>query len=89
MGICKLHSILPGRRIDIRCVNYSEFYTALIYFTGSKDTNLLLRNKANLLGYKLNEYNLLNINNQTLISIKSEKELFEILDIEYKEPNKR
>ena len=41
-----------GRRIDIRFVEYEEYYAALIYFTGSKNFNIDLRNKAIELGAK-------------------------------------
>ena len=40
MGICKIDKSPFGRRIDIRCVDYSAFYTGLLYFTGSKNFNI-------------------------------------------------
>jgi DNA polymerase/3'-5' exonuclease PolX len=89
MGVCKLNKTSKARRIDIRCVNSYEYYAAIIYFTGSAKFNIYLRNKALKKGYKLNEYNLEKISNKQKIYIKYEKELFEILDIEYVSPKKR
>ena len=89
MGVCKLNKTSKARRIDIRCVNSYEYYAAIIYFTGSAKFNIYLRNQALKKGYKLNEYNLEKISNKKKIYIRYEKELFEILDIEYVSPRKR
>ena len=82
MGVCKINNSI-ARRIDIRCVSKDEYYAALLYFTGSKNFNLLIRKKANSLGYSLNEYGLINKNTKILHPLKSEEELFEILKIPY------
>lgn len=86
MGVCKLKSSKYGRRIDIRCVNYSAFYSALVYFTGSKNFNLLIRKKALELGYSLSEYSLKDKKSGKIIIPKSEEELFKILDMNYVSP---
>ena len=89
MGVCKLKTSKYGRRIDIRCVNYSAFYSALVYFTGSKNFNLLMRKKAIELGYSLSEYSLKEKKSGKIIIPKSEEELFNILDMDYVKPNER
>ncbi len=89
MGICKIESSPYGRRIDIRCVDYSAYYTGLLYFTGSKNFNIIIRNKALELGYSLNEYSLTNKEDEKKIILKSEKELFDILHIDYVKPTDR
>jgi len=86
MGFCK-YDKNPVRRIDIRFIPFLSWYPALLYFTGSKDFNLILRNKAKKLGYKLNEYGLYK-NNQN-IYVESEEEIFNILDMKYLEPQER
>lgn len=86
MGVCKLKTSKYGRRIDIRCVNYSAFYSALIYFTGSKNFNLLMRKKAIELGYSLSEYSLKEKKSGKIIILKSEEELFNILNMDYVSP---
>ena len=89
MGVCRLSNKSKARRIDIRCFNKDEYPAALLYFTGSKNFNVLVRQKANGLGYSLNEYGLKNKNTNNLRSLNSEEELFEILKIPYLKPNER
>jgi DNA polymerase beta len=91
MGFCKFKNY-PIRRIDIRYVPYESYYTAILYFTGSGDFNSKMRNIAKLLGYKLNEYGLYKIKSSDkfkLVKVKSEKDIFNILDMEYLEPSQR
>jgi len=45
-------------RVDLRVVDDDEYGAALVYFTGSKDHNIALRNRAIEDGLKLNEYGL-------------------------------
>jgi DNA polymerase beta len=89
MGVCRIDSSPYGRRIDIRCVDFSAYYAALLYFTGSKNFNILVRNRALELGYSLNEYSLTKKEDNKKIILNSEKELFEILDIDYIKPTER
>ena len=87
MGVCRLGKL--ARRIDIRCFNKDEFITALIYFTGSRNFNIYLRNTALKQGYMLNEYYLMKKNGKKKIYLRYEKELFEILGIKYVSPRDR
>ena len=48
-------------RVDLRVVVPDEFGAALQYFTGSKDHNVTLRNRAIEQGYKLNEYGIFDV----------------------------
>lgn len=95
MGFCKLKSDNKNqyyvRRIDIRYMPYNSYYTALLYFTGSRDFNTKLRNLAKELGFKLNEYGLFKIDDKKKIKIKisSEKDIFDKLGMEYLPPEKR
>jgi DNA polymerase/3'-5' exonuclease PolX len=83
MGIFKWENIIG--RIDIRFIPYESYYYALLYFTGSKDFNTNMRLIAISKQLKLNEYGLYNKNNKT-IKVNSEKEIFDILDMEYIQP---
>jgi len=47
-----------GLQCDLRVVSNDEFACALVYFTGSKSHNVVLRGRANDMGYTLNEYRL-------------------------------
>lgn len=89
MGVCKTDYSKYARRIDIRVVNYKSYFTSLLYFTGNKNFNLYIRNIALEKNYSLNEYCLTDIRDNSIIFIKSEKEIFKILNIEYKTPIER
>lgn len=89
MGVCRIEKSPYARRIDIRCVDYSAYYTGLLYFTGSKNFNILVRKKALENGYSLNEYSLTNKETDEKVILQSEKELFDILDMEYVKPTDR
>ncbi len=52
-----------GVRVDLRVVDPSEFGAALQYFTGSKDHNVRLRNRAIDRGLKMNEYGVFDVSN--------------------------
>ena len=45
-----------GLQVDLRVVKETEFASALAYFTGSKEHNVLLRGRAQKMGMKINEY---------------------------------
>ena len=87
MGVCRLTPQSLARRIDIRYVEYEAYYAALIYFTGSRDFNIKIRNKAIEMGYSLSEYGLKT--KDQLICLNSEEELFKILKMEYVKPYDR
>lgn len=92
MGVCRHPMIQIGRRIDIRFVPYNSYYPALLYFTGSKETNKLMRTVALEKNYTLNEYGLYQLVNGrvgTKIDVHSEQEIFKILGIIYLEPIER
>ena len=50
-----------GMRVDLRAVVDEEFGAALQYFTGSKDHNVAVRNRAIDMGLKVNEYGVFDI----------------------------
>jgi DNA polymerase/3'-5' exonuclease PolX len=87
MGIFKWKNSKP-RRIDIRFIPYESYYSAILYFTGSKDFNKNMRLNAIAQNYTLNEYGLYDENNK-IIEVSSEKEIFDILGMEYITPDKR
>ena len=82
MGICRVDDKSIARRIDIRMIPYESYYYALLYFTGSKDFNVKMRNQAISLNMHLSEYSLtssLDINDKHIVH--SEKEIFDLLDL--------
>lgn len=86
MGIFKWENIIG--RIDIRFVPLESYYYGLLYFTGSKNFNTNMRIVAISRGLKLNEYGLYDQNNKSYI-VQSEKEIFDLLDMEYVQPQLR
>lgn len=89
MGSCRLpNKDALARRLDIRIIKYDSYPTALMYFTGSKDFNLRLRNKAIEMEMMLNEYGLF-LKNKERVSISSEEDIFKVLKEEYLSPIKR
>jgi len=86
MGLCKYKNN-EIRRIDIRYVNIESFFPAYLYFTGSYEFNERMRGIAKRQGYKLNEYGLYKQDKN--IQIYSEKDVFDILGMNYLEPNER
>lgn len=74
-------------QIDLRIVKEDEWGAALLYFTGSKNFNIRMRNAAIAKGWKLNEYGLWN--GEQRIAGKTEEEIFEALEWEFVEPEGR
>jgi DNA polymerase/3'-5' exonuclease PolX len=60
----------------------------LLYSTGSKEHNILMRGKAKKLGYLLNQKGLYK-NGKKIENLNTEQDYFNILEIEYKEPKNR
>ncbi len=53
-----------GRQVDLRIVKPEQFPAALMYFTGSKEHNVALRQRARDRGMALNEYGLFKLNSE-------------------------
>lgn len=87
MGLCR-HKNGLLRRIDIRLIPMESIHAAILYFTGSGDFNKKMRRVAMDLGYTLNEYGLLDKNGKYM-KTSSEKDIFDILGMEYLVPNMR
>jgi len=87
MGFCKF--LNKTRRIDIRLIPVESYWTAIMYFTGSAQFNEDIRKMAKARGYKLNEYELVNVKTGNKELILSEQDIFDKLDIKYVEPRDR
>lgn len=74
---------------DIRFVPAESYISALAYFTGSRENNIEMRKQALKLGYKLNEYGLFNVKDNSRVPLESEKQLYELLDMKYLTPSNR
>jgi len=89
LGMCLIPNHNITRRIDIMFIDYKSYYSSLLYFTGNKYFNLYIRNKCLENNYSLNEYYLTNVKNDEKIYLKNEKHIFELLNINYLNPEER
>ena len=81
-----------GLDVDVRIVPEESYGAALMYFTGSKDHNVALRELAIKKGYTLNEYGLFKGTKEKkgkLAAGKTEEEIYRVLGLEYIEPEMR
>lgn len=78
-----------GIQVDVRAVPRDSFGAAWQYFTGSKDHNVALRQRANKLGFTLNEYGLFRLNDHTKIAGESEQSVYEALGMAWIPPELR
>ena len=76
-----------GIDVDLRTFKDESFGSALMYFTGSKETNVELRRIAIAQGYKLSEYGVFMGNK--LLAGRTEEEIFQFLGMSYIEPELR
>lgn len=94
-GETKASVILKGGiQSDLRVVSDAEFPFALAYFTGSKEHNIVMRQRAIQRGLRLNEYGLFKSKEETrdpklLVPCKTEEEIFEKLGLAYVPPELR
>lgn len=75
-------------RIDVQLVSVEQANYALLYFTGSAENNIRMRQKAIEMGYRLNEYSLID-NYGRHLPAESEQKIFEHLNLPYLEPEDR
>lgn len=87
MGVCR-YKKNPIRRIDIRMIPLESIHAATLYFTGSGDFNKKMRRVAMDMDLTLNEYGLYNSKGYGM-NINSEKDVFDILGMEYLPPKLR
>ncbi len=80
-----------GLQVDMRVVPAQSFGAALVYFTGSKDHNILLRSLAKDRGLKINEYGVFRVDgkHEKLIAGRTEQEVYATLDLPWIPPELR
>ena len=89
-------SVIVGKGIqaDLRVVADDEFASALAYFTGSKEHNIVMRQRAISRGLRLNEYGLFRASSETRdpalrITCPDEESIFKELGLSYIPPELR
>ena len=94
-GDTKASVILQGGiQADLRVVTDEEFPFALAYFTGSKEHNIVMRQRAIARGLRLNEYGLFKSTEETRdpklrVACANEEEIYSALDLAYVPPEMR
>ncbi len=83
-----------GIQADLRVVTDPEYPFALAYFTGSKEHNIVMRQRAIDRGLRLNEYGLFRSKEETRdpelrIACRDEEDIFARLDLAYVPPELR
>ena len=74
-------------QVDVRVMDDESYGAALMYFTGSKEHNIKLRQIAIKKGLKLNEYGI--FKDEKRIAGKTEEEMYRALGLSYIEPELR
>lgn len=82
-----------GLQCDLRAVSGKEFPFALMYFTGSKEHNVAIRQRALARGWSLNEYALTPVPDhadaRVIPPVHDEAELYRALDLDFIDPELR
>ena len=83
-----------GIQSDLRVVSDAEFPFALMYFTGSKEHNIVMRQRAIERGLRLNEYGLFRSKIETrdpqlLVPCQTEHDIFEKVGLHFIPPEMR
>jgi DNA polymerase (family 10) len=78
-----------GMQVDVRILERDNFGAALLYFTGSKEHNVVLRGRANKMGYTLNEYALATLKGERPVASATEDEIYAKLGLDFIAPELR
>ncbi len=78
-----------GLQVDVRVLDRSSYGSALQYFTGSKDHNVSLRQRAIRMGFKLSEYGLFRAADEARVAGSTEEEVYAALGLEWIPPELR
>jgi NAD-dependent DNA ligase len=85
---------MRARRVDFMFASPSEYPFAILYFTGSKTFNTVMRQRALELGYTMNEHGFHHMTSgnkgaKFVGDFPDERSIFKFLGMEYREPSDR
>ena len=91
LTISQLNPNATPRRIDFLYSTPTEYPFSILYFTGSKGFNTVMRAKALLMGYSMNEHGITvkTTGGKVDHTFPDEKSIFDFLNLDYKEPTQR
>ncbi len=78
-----------GLQIDLRVVAPDEYGAAVVYFTGSKQHNIELRQRALGRRWTLNEYALADAETDEVVASKTEEDIYAALELDFVPPEMR
>jgi DNA polymerase (family 10) len=81
--------LASGLQVDLRPFAAESLGAALQYFTGSKDHNVRVRERAVRRGLKLNEYGVFRVDTGERVAGATEEEVYEALGLRYIPPELR
>ena len=90
--ITKIENSKHARRVDFLYTSPEEYPFSVLYFTGSKAFNTVMRGHALKMGYTLNEHRIARtsaVGSPIKMNIQNEKDIFDFLKLEYKVPSER
>lgn len=92
--VAKIPSSDAARRVDFLYTNPEEFPFAILYFTGSKIFNTVMRHIALEKGYTMNEHGIYKMEakkkgEKVNRTFTNEEDIFDFLGLEYKSPIER
>jgi DNA polymerase (family X) len=80
---------LEGLQVDLRALATESYGAALLYFTGSKEHNIVLRSRAQKMGLTLNEYALARLDDESPVASATEEEIYKVLGLDWIPPELR
>lgn len=80
---------LEGLQVDLRALATESYGAALLYFTGSKEHNIVLRSRAQKMGLTLNEYALARLEDESPVASATEEEIYKVLGLDWIPPELR
>lgn len=89
LGVFRLSENHVARRMDILLADPSEWAYAILYFTGSRQFNILLRFRAEKFKMTLNEKRMLSLENGETYPAQREEDIFNYLGVKYLTPEQR
>ena len=95
LTITKIDEDNVARRVDFLYTPPNEYAFAVLYFTGSKAFNTVMRHRSLQLGFSLNEHGFSKMDGKkkgeklTIMDFPTEESIFEFLQMKYKEPHER
>ncbi len=78
-----------GMQVDVRLLPVESYGAAMQYFTGSKNHNVTLRQRALKMGFTLNEYGLVRLEDNQRVASATEDEIYAALKLDCIPPELR